>query len=334
MLIKPIPNTLGFSASDTGVIFKPNGEECTQYRNGDGYRTAAVLNKKGQWITFGVQRLVALAHKYPDGDPSRLTVNHVDGDIENNNAYNLEWISVKLNNIHAALMNGCYRFPKILAIGPDGTMVFVSNLLKAAKRFHCDLDTAWGAIRDKRLINGWELKHFNARDKIPEPLRKSNFPARKNNASLRTIPPKAIKMFNVITNETSTYSSMAEAGAIHNVSASHIYQCITKPGDVRLFKKSYLIVGIEEDVPPLSAENIERLMRKGGASVIAYHCVDKKHHIFSSAADFIRYSGLSKKAVTVDLKKDRLRKQGYWIYLYNTSANQERLNKFLGVQTQ
>lgn len=49
--------------------------------------------------------------------------------------------------------------------------------------------------------------------------------------------------------------------------------------------------------------------------------INKTYTIFESAVEFISYSELSKKAVTVSLKKNQIRQIGDWISLYLNSDN-------------
>ena len=83
-----IPGTLGFTASDAGEIRGPSGELKNVYKNLDGYCTASVKLVDGSWRTFGVHRLVALAHIPDDRDKAVLEVNHIDKDLNNNTVSN------------------------------------------------------------------------------------------------------------------------------------------------------------------------------------------------------------------------------------------------------
>lgn len=57
-MLKEIPGTCGFLASDDGKIYDQAFTERKQYKNKDGYSTATVLTDKG-WITYGVLSLLA-----------------------------------------------------------------------------------------------------------------------------------------------------------------------------------------------------------------------------------------------------------------------------------
>lgn len=65
--------------------------------------------KKGSKF-FTIHRLVAL--HFCDGWFEGAVVNHIDGDKTNNNSYNLEWVTIAENNIHAyntGLKDACLK---------------------------------------------------------------------------------------------------------------------------------------------------------------------------------------------------------------------------------
>lgn len=324
MILKLIPNTKGFYASDTGLIFDSEGNERNYYRNGDGYITASVKLLNGNWRTFGVQRLVALTHIPTTEDPINLTVNHIDGNIENNHVSNLEFISVGLNIIHAALLRGDSTRPTILAKRPDGSHELIANLQDACDKFGCDFDIVWGSIRDNTLLDGWTLAYLDNNSKLPRDVHKPVFPFK--NAK------QPIKMLNIESKEILSFPSMFDAGKHFDVKPNHIFLCLSKKDNVRLFKQLYLIVKDGEEFPVLTPERYEELTNIGGKDVMAYNVTDKQYYIFQSAAEFIRYSKLSRKAVTVDLRRDRLREVDGWIYTYLTTDKTKRLKDFVSVQ--
>lgn len=55
----------------------------------------------------------------------------------------------------------------------------------------------------------------------------------------------------------------------------------------------------------------------------------KQYIIFKSATEFIKYSELSKKAVTTSLIKNQIRQIGYWIALYLNPENVVRLKSYV-----
>lgn len=323
MEIKTIPGTKHFKASNTGIIFDKNGNKRNTYLNKDGYKTASVLLNTGKWQTFGVHRLVALAHLEPVEDYEKLTVNHKDGNINNNNVSNLEWISVANNNIHAILLRGSKDKPVIIGKSPEGKFEFISNLHKAAKKFNCDTDLVWFSILNKVKLNGWELTHYGNKTLLPNELKKNNFP---NGRGLGKLEQRKIKILNIETQEVSSFESLHNAAKTFNVSSSHIFQLISTESKKKLFLKKYLIVDYDNNFPSLNQDEYESLLSPTGKELLAYNTRLKMYFLYESASKFIKENGLSKKSVTVDLRNNRLRKLGDWWYTYKNKNNIIRLS--------
>lgn len=324
MDVKTIPGSAGYYASIDGAIYDSDGKLRKTYKNGDGYITACILTDKGRYQTYGVHRLVAMAHIHVDGDISKLTVNHRDSDITNMIVSNLEWITVKLNNIHAALFRGTKSRPAIVAVSPDGNMQFIDSISKAAKMFSCDVFLIWDCIKDSVPLNGWYFKYSSNADKIPVSLRKPNF----KEGSSGTVPGKAVWIKNIRDSSVVKYASMADAGRKHDVSPSHVYQAICTAKTKRLFQKEYL-VSLDENFPTLSQEEFECLSRSCGLRIVAYNEFKRSIVFYNSASSFIRDNGLSKKAVTVDLKNKRLRRLKGWWYTYCTDTGLSDMKRII-----
>ena len=59
-----------------------------------------LVNAEGKQKSLSVARIVA--HAFVDGfSDIANTVNHIDGNVQNNDASNLEWVSQEVNNIHS-----------------------------------------------------------------------------------------------------------------------------------------------------------------------------------------------------------------------------------------
>lgn len=99
----------------------------------NGKRDARVcLWKDGKEKTHLVSRLVAMT--WCDGYSEELTVNHIDGDTENNNASNLEWVTYKENSIHSFRtgLHASHVKPIILTVNGNNLQF---NTLASASRF-------------------------------------------------------------------------------------------------------------------------------------------------------------------------------------------------------
>lgn len=326
MIIKEIPGTQGYLATSDGRILDQDGVERNIYRNGDGYLTASVITTEGYWVTFGIQRLAALAHIPTDGDTSKLTVNHKDLDVENNNIRNLEWITSKLNNVHASIMDEPGNRPKILAKNPEGKLVFISNLPAAAELLLVDIDEAWEAIKSGHPVKGWTLKHHGTKDPIPDSLKRAVIQHR--NIFGRP-DERRVKAKDVVSDEVLLFSSLNDAAREFGVSASHIHQTITKDGVLRLFRKRWLITYDGHDFPTLTEAQLLELTGRGAKEVLAWNLSLGKFHEFVSASAFIKTHGLSKKAVSVALKNNTIRDIGGWLCVYKTPENIEALKMYL-----
>lgn len=321
MNLKLIPGTQGFLASENGDIYNPALEKRNYYTDPDGYQRCSVLLTDGRWVTFGVHRLVALAHIPYTGDVVKLQVNHIDGIVDNNFVSNLEWVSSSDNNIHASLLRGSMLKPAIIHLNQVGEYSFVSNIYKAAEMFNCDISVIWDKIKTGTALDGHYLYFNSRRSKLPKQLHKPK---------LVTQPIKqAIKIKNVLDNSIEVFESIYSAASKHYVSSSHIFQCITRDSRVKLFKRKYIIVNINESFPELSVVEYDRLLHPTGRSVICYNEFGRYIKIYESASSFIKENNLSRKTVTVNLKKDRLIKVKGWWFLYLTSINSERIQSIV-----
>lgn len=87
------------------LVVSPQGFQYTRpeqkmscYVSGVGYYQSALSNKDGK-TKIWIHRLVALM--FVDNPENKPCVNHKDGNKLNNYYENLEWVTVRENNIHA-----------------------------------------------------------------------------------------------------------------------------------------------------------------------------------------------------------------------------------------
>jgi HNH endonuclease len=308
-------------ASDTGVIYGPDGIEKNCYVNGDGYVTASVKLNSGIWRTFGVHRLVALTFIEPPSDPDGLTVNHRDGDIKNNVRRNLEWVTVGLNNLHAALLRGSIDRAVLVSVKNDERVLF-RNLQEAANFFGVDPTLIWDCVQESTELNGWMIKPILSARELPVEARKEAF---FKIGRVGKIPARPLKVMDLQTKEVTHYGSLVELSKSFNVDPSHIGQLVSVKDKIKLFKRKFIIVEKRSDFPVVSAELWNRLKGPTGQTVIAYNFKHKRYVTFESASKFVKFCSLSKKAVTVRLKKGKIEQVGDWLFTYLSKENLSRL---------
>lgn len=316
MNVKDIPGTKGFKASTTGVIFDKQYKVRKQYKDPDGYLRTSVLCDDGKYRSKRVHRLVLMAHR-PIEDFESLTVNHKDLNVENNHIDNLEWITNKWNNVHAAVMREGYDKPTVIAKSPDGSYVLFKNLRVSSEETGLDKDLIWESIKNNREINGWLFEHHDRNGSLPPELWKPNFPKGRGLGPLKKRPVKAL---NWSTKEIKEYDSLHELASELKVHPSHIQPYISTSDKARLIKRNYIVVDQNSNFPELSDEIVEELKGPTGKKIVAYH-PDYGVCFYPSASSFIKEHGLSKKAVTVTLKQDRLREIAGWWFCYITKPH-------------
>lgn len=328
MEVKEIPGTLGFKISEDGKVYDSDGVLKNTYVNGDGYITAAVKLVGDTWRTFGIHRLLALAHIECPGNPDEYEVNHIDTNVENNTRGNLEWVKSIDNNSHAAVYRDGNKRPLILAYTPEGEPRFFKNVHHVSEVIGKEHEEVWEAIKTGNPIEGWIIKHHRFDDPIPKALHKPKG-FKWDQTGRRVLTP--VSMRDIETGEIKTYGSMNEAAKAHSTSASHIIQAITKPNEpLRLFRKRYMVVYEGDAFPDPDMDVLETARTRGSKEVVAFNVDEKKLSIHSNAADFYRTYGLSKKAVTTALRVGRLRNINGWVFVYWSPENVEKLVEFVG----
>lgn len=313
MDIREIPLTLGFKVSCDGKVFDSNMCIRNTYVNGDGYETASVKKLDNSWQTYGVHRLVAIAfidkpieYEYDD-----LTVNHRDKDIRNNNKTNLEWCTNSQNNIHAYLF-GENNNLNLICRDLNNKIIIFTSLTEAVEKTNLSELDIWDSIKDSLYVKGFKFEYLGSKDKVPEHIKKHGF----HNRGTGVLIKRALKILNVQNNEILTFDSIHDAAVYFSVTSSHVFQCISSENKTKLFKRQYLIIDANDDFPLVSRKELEILKNPTGKDVIAFNKNIKKLFIFESASSFIKNAELSKKAITTDLKKRRLREITGWIYCY------------------
>ena len=94
-------NSNGLLVSNFGNVKNESWGDRTITDNGNGYKKVMISelgSRSGK--NFYIHRLVAELFLSKPECPSKIQVNHIDGDKSNNNLSNLEWVSPKDNIAH------------------------------------------------------------------------------------------------------------------------------------------------------------------------------------------------------------------------------------------
>ena len=124
-----------------------------QRANNRGYITITLWRNSKPFNTT-VHRLVAEAF-VPNGD-NKPQVNHVDGDITNNRADNLEWVTDNENKAHSSIDVGGTQRPKkaVVVTEKDTGKVFAFQGLREAERaLNLDHGTVMKVLKGKQHIH-------------------------------------------------------------------------------------------------------------------------------------------------------------------------------------
>ena len=96
---EPVKGYEEYQVDTNGIVYGKNGKPLKYSLNHKGY---CIINFyiNGQIKGFAIHTLVAKQF-IPNNDPSKWQVNHKDGNKENNNISNLEWVTPEENIKHS-----------------------------------------------------------------------------------------------------------------------------------------------------------------------------------------------------------------------------------------
>lgn len=127
---------------------------------GHGYKSVSFC-VNGESKTKLVHRLVAQTFiPNPNNLPQ---VNHIDGDIGNNNVSNLEWVTDDENKLHSSIQNGGTQRPKrkvnVVEISTGKVFVF-EGLREAERKMNLDHKSALNVIKGRcKHTKGYSISY-------------------------------------------------------------------------------------------------------------------------------------------------------------------------------
>lgn len=158
ILWKEVPNTNGrYKASSEGVIFDNKLNKNVPYAKHKRGWIRCHIWIDGIRKTIGVHRIIMFTFK----GFSDLTVNHIDGNKENNALNNLEYLSIAENNRHRSevLKTGNRRRVKCIENG------IVYDTIKAAERdLGCNAGHIGAVCKKKygyRSVKGYTFEYVD-----------------------------------------------------------------------------------------------------------------------------------------------------------------------------
>lgn len=298
-MIKEIPISINHYLDENGNCYDENMVIKKKYINGDGYITTSILNKNGKYRTYGLHRLLLLTFK-PIVNDKLYQVNHIDGDITNNNLDNLEWCTAKENNIHRSLVLSDSKRNLLKCTNNDSTLYF-NNLEDSSNHFKCKPKEIWFHIKNSTKLNGWSIEYcYNTLSVYNNDLIKRE--SRKK---------RKICVVNIYTYGIITFQSMNCAAKFFNTTLQTIRVYMSVIGNYRLFKDKYIISDFDKKITYLSDIEIKELLFKHNQSkpkeVLLYNTKTDSFKSYKSASLMLKDNpDLSKKAITTRLKKRSL----------------------------
>ena len=161
-----------YFVSDDGFVYE-NDKRINHRINAELGYCQVSLKKDGCFSTYLVHRLVAEA--FIENPENKRTVNHIDGNKQNNAVENLEWCTHSENTLHA-YKSGLMQTKAVVAFTTAGEYVQAFKSLKEAKEF-CRVSYTAGIsnclLGKAKTAHGYVWKYANQdNDKKGEGMKK------------------------------------------------------------------------------------------------------------------------------------------------------------------
>lgn len=135
------------------------------YRNNRGYVIVSLCRDNKATYSL-VHRLVAEA--FISNPHNKPQVNHIDGDVRNNHAGNLEWVTDNENKVHSSVSVGGTQRPKkavVVTRKLTGETFHFNGLREAERAFNLDHGTVMKVLKGKyRTHRGFHIAYAEGGD--------------------------------------------------------------------------------------------------------------------------------------------------------------------------
>lgn len=135
------------------------------YENARGYLVIKIKTTNGKYKTVGIHRLVALAWvSGRDVEKGVDTVDHVDGNKQNNDPANLRWVTKRENGIFAAYEQGLLDVKApiaVIAVKKDDISTYITfgSVKEAARALGLCYRNVYAVAHEtnphRRSVGGW-----------------------------------------------------------------------------------------------------------------------------------------------------------------------------------
>ena len=163
-----------YSIDTNGVVYSKKDKPLKYSINHKGYQIVG-LSTNHQRKSVGIHTLVAKQFISND-NPNKTQVNHKDGNKQNNNIDNLEWVTPAENMRHAVDVLGVHieennpNAKSIMGINNNGETLEFNSLIQGARYFNknnqynerCIQNSLWRALQGMRKsYKGYSWKYIN-----------------------------------------------------------------------------------------------------------------------------------------------------------------------------
>lgn len=177
--------------------------------------TIKIIDDHNKISTIYIYRLVAMTFIDHDSNYEDLAINHKDGNCQNNNETNLEWVTKAENNVHAFNTDLMGTNKRVETRGFISKKInSFRSITQCAKYYNVSSDYIVKSIEigfmkiSNNLKDFYEIKYENDEYKFLIDVDIDNIPVKKPSTITNMV---SIKALNVFTNEEIIYKSTNEA---------------------------------------------------------------------------------------------------------------------------